>query len=166
MKKILSFINKYKFILSFTLLTITIPFFLLLINRTLQFPKNFIEALIIFLLLLLIFGHNIEIRGFKKVTLILVLALIGVLSPLLLFIALIQSPGQKEHDRIMYEICLPELRKYYKVSVEDPLPQNELDNDGKPKWWYQHSECERNIELGYGPIFSENPPGFYPVKKY
>lgn len=70
-----------------------------------------------------------------------------------------------KHDYAMWEVCLPKLREYYKISEGMPFPQVDgVDKDGNPKWWFQHLECEENVYSGQAPIFSENPSKFIPVK--
>ncbi len=73
-------------------------------------------------------------------------------------------PGSKEHNYIMYEVCLPAIRKHYGLDTDEPFPNEIVDGEGWGKWWYQHLECEENVRAGNGPIFSENPPGFDPVE--
>ena len=71
-------------------------------------------------------------------------------------------PGSREHNHIMYDICLPAIKKHYGLNENDPFPADDgrHDKDGMGKWWYQHSECEENVLNGKGPVFSEEPAEF------
>lgn len=74
-------------------------------------------------------------------------------------------PGSKEHNYLMYKVCFPALKKYYGVGENDPFPpKGGVDKDGNVKWWFQHHECEDNIRAEKGPVFSDNPVDFIPVK--
>ncbi len=84
---------------------------------------------------------------------------------IILVIATMFIPNSKEHNYVMYHDCFPALRKYYGVAEGEPLPAPEVDAKGNGKWWYQHLECEQNVYAGKGPVFSDNPPEFVPVKK-
>ncbi len=86
------------------------------------------------------------------------------LSVLLLF-SIMFMPGSKEHNYVMYNVCFPAIKKHYGLSENQAFPASELDAAGWGKWWYQHSECEKNVRSGKGPIFSENPSEFVPIKK-
>ena len=75
-------------------------------------------------------------------------------------------PGSKEHNYVMYNICLPEMKKHYGIKANQGFPDDgKHDKDGLGKWWYQHKECEQNVMKGKGPIFSENPVDFVPVNE-
>lgn len=165
MKKISFFLKRYKFTICFILLSLVLPFVILtVINRDVQIPRDIVITFFINILLFLILGKKIELEGFKKTLGIAVPVLISIFSPLILMILFIVSPTQKEHDRIMYEICLPELKRHYGIQEGEAFPQGPIDKDGNSKWWFQHLECENNVPEGKGPIFSENPSAFYPVK--
>ena len=89
---------------------------------------------------------------------------IGVVS----VIATDYLPGSKGHNYVMSHVCIPALKKYYGIKDNLPTwPDKALQtgrNDNNPRWWYQHIECEENVINGKGPVFSENPPRFVPVK--
>ncbi len=75
-------------------------------------------------------------------------------------------PGSREHNYVMYQICLPVMKKHYGLDPNEEFPDTgKYDKRGFAKWWYQHAECEQNVWNGKGPIFTENPPGFNPVEK-
>jgi hypothetical protein len=72
-------------------------------------------------------------------------------------------PGSKEHNYVMYELCLPAIDTYYQRKGTSRMTEGMHQNkDGMNKWWYQHLECEQNVWAGKGPIFADNPPGFEP----
>ena len=102
----------------------------------------------------------------KKIIFILVASILNIFIVIALLLSAMFIPGSKEHNYVMYTICFPAIKKYYKVPVDQPIPSDgRVDKDGWGKWWYQHVECEQNVYAGKGPVFSENPPGFIPVTK-
>lgn len=109
---------------------------------------------------------RIKATTLKKVLFVVVASLFNCVIGFLLIFSTMYLPGSKEHNYVMYQICLPAMKKYYGLKENEGFPNSEqFDKHGQQKWWYQHSECEQNVWDGKGPIFSENPPGFVPVKK-
>lgn len=158
-------IKRYKYTLTFVVVALISPIILILVIGGIQLPLDFVLMGIINALLFLFLRKKIELQKRQKVVTLVLTMLISVLAPLFIFIAIFLSPAQKEADRILFDVCLPAVRKYYNVSTQENLPQIPKDKNNNPKWWYQAMECERNIWNKKEATFSANPVNFTPVKE-
>ncbi len=163
MQKFSLFLIKYKFSLGFIALALLFPMVILpVFTSGIQIPSDIAIILLFNLILILVLGRKIELKEVSKFILIVLTTGLSTLSPLILMALLVLSPVQQGHDKVMYEVCLPELRKYYKISEQESFPYDIVDKDGNAKWWFQHLECEDNVAEGKGPIFSDDPVDFKP----
>ncbi len=98
----------------------------------------------------------------KRVLFVVSVSIVSSIIGFLLILSTMKLPGSREHNHIMYDICLPAIKKHYGLNENDPFPADDgrHDKDGMGKWWYQHSECEENVLNGKGPVFSEDPVEF------
>lgn len=119
-----------------------------------------------FLLASVIFWVKQPIKTWKKPFVIIATTLLSSIIGILIVISTMLLPGSRNHDYVETSICFPAVAKHYGVNNTNELPARALDmgNNGYSRWFAQHSECEDNIYRGKGPIFSENPPGFLPIK--
>lgn len=135
-------------------------------NRRAESPLNAIP----YLLVSLIFWIRKPIVAWKKLPIILSTFLIGAIFGSLLVYSTQFLPGskQQQHDYVMKNFCRPAILKYYGMKGSGPLPPSALDQgkNGHDRWDMQLSECEDNVVKNKGAVFSENPPGFLPVKSY
>ncbi len=164
-QKLTPFIFKYKFLPLFIGLTFIIPLLISFLLQGFSVPASIPIFIIINLILAYLFSKRIPI---KRSFLMFYAVLLSIGLPFLFFFILLNLPAQKEHDRVMYDICMPALRKYYKVSGNEIFPDeayNPTDDKGNGKWWYQHLECENNVLSGKEATFSANPVEFKPVSK-
>lgn len=100
----------------------------------------------------------------KKPFLIFATFLLTAFTGFALIFSTMYLPGSKEHNYIMYKVCVPALDKYYAARGQTRLSNpSDKNAKGEHRWWVQHSECEENVRNGKGPVFSENPPGFPPL---
>lgn len=155
---------KYKFTIIYIVSVLIIPVLIFSLTHGIS-SDSFIILAIIDLCLLFILRNKIELKSYKKAITLFLITTVSILSPVIVFMIMFFSPGQKEHDRIMYDICLPALRKHYGIKEGEGFPMSPVDKDNNAKWWYQHLECEENVTDGKGPTFSDNPPRFIPVIK-
>ncbi len=164
MKKLLKSFSNRKYTFLFVILSLAFPTLIaLVIFQGILVPRDNVIAFIGSLLLLGVLNKKLELKGGEKFTVIASVVVLSTLMPIIIMLTLISSPAQKSHDTVMYEICLPELRKYYNIKEGDSFPQDQTDKSGNGKWWYQHLECENNVALGKGPIFSSEPAEFHPI---
>lgn len=109
---------------------------------------------------------TLKTTTFKKLQFIIIASLGNSFIGFLLILSTMFLPGSREHNYVMYHICLPAIKKHYHLKENEGFPDTgQYDKNGQQKWWYQHSECEENVWNGKGPVFSEDPPGFVPVKE-
>ena len=155
---------KNKYTLLFIFLALISPFVLFLIKGGIGLPGDFVLVGLIDLILLKILGKKVELVHRKKYAVITLTMLVSILTPFWLLVLIFISPGQKEADHIMFDVCIPAVQKYYEQK-EQKYGKAPFDKSGSPKSWYQVTECERNMHNGKGPVFSENPKEFKPVKK-
>ena len=80
----------------------------------------------------------------KKLLLIIASFIIGVVSGYILLFSTMLLPGSKEHNHVMYYVCLPALKNYYKSQGTT----FSLDEKG----WKEHEQCERNVWNGKEPL--------------
>jgi hypothetical protein len=107
-------------------------------------------------------ARSLKTTTLKKVVFVIAASIISSIIGFLLILSTMKLPGSREHNHIMYDICLPAIKKHYELNENDPFPADDgrHDKDGMGKWWYQHSECEKNVLNGKGPVFSEEPTEF------
>jgi len=121
------------------------------------------------LVIVIIFWLKKPMSIVKKLFFIIGIFLLTTLTGILFIFLTLILPGSKNHEYIMYKICLPALDKYYRIKDKGNWPSvlggYDLNKNGENRWWVQHLECEKNVREGKGPIFSENPPGFRVINK-
>lgn len=124
------------------------------------------NILLINIAISLFFGLKLQTTLAKKLLFIAAATTSSMLVGFILIFSTTVLPGSREHNHVMYDICMPAMKKHYGLKENEGFPDTgQYDKDGQQKWWYQHSECEQNVWDGKGPVFSENPPGFVPVTK-
>lgn len=158
-------LKKFKYSLLFIFLSLITPFVIFFVASGIQVPKDLAIAGFINLILFFILRRKIEIKNPNRKVILFLTVLFSTLGPTFLLAGVFFLPQQKEHDRIMFQVCLPEMSKSYGIGEQEHFPMEPVDEKGNAKWWYQHLECEDNVTAGKGPVFSENPPMFYPIKK-
>lgn len=118
-----------------------------------------------FLVTLVIAMFMFNKKETKSLVLLILIAFLNLFLAFVLLFLSMSVPGSKQHTYIMYNLCLPAIKRYYGYDPKQPFPTNgPLDEKGWGRWWYQHVECEENVRKGKGPIFSENPPRFVPLE--
>ena len=85
----------------------------------------------------------------KKLLLIGGFFILGAASCYIFLISAMFLPGSKEHNYVMYSVCLPELRKYYQSKGEIYSLVNVPNNKG----WEEHERCEQNVWSNREPLF-------------
>ncbi len=131
-------------------------------GRSIDYPYFLIPYLIVSINFLI----KTPIGLLKKLFIILGTFFLTAITGILLLFSTMTIPGSKNHDYIMYKVCLPVIDKYYATKGINRLsPPNDKNAAGEYRWWVQHLECEKNVREGKGPIFSENPPGFPVINK-
>ncbi len=155
---------KYKYTIIFALLTILLPFLVFIVTGGIGIPLDFILIGIIDVVLFFTVGKKIELTKRKKTIVITLFTLISMLSPLWVLMLILLSSGQKEADHILFDICIPKVQKYYKEKGWS-LDHDPADKSGATRYSFMISECEKNVQNGKGPTFSDNPAGFIPVTK-
>ncbi len=114
----------------------------------------------------LFIARGLKITITKKLLFIVAGSILGLVIGFLLVLSTMALPGSREHNYVMYEVCMPAMKQHYGLKENEAFPDSgQYDKEGQQKWWYQHSECEQNLWDGKGPVFSENPPEFVPVEK-
>lgn len=89
---------------------------------------------------------GVRIHIAKKILLICGTFIIGVCTGAILLFSTMFLPGSKEHNYVMYRVCLPALDQYYETKGEIfSLTPNE-------KSWQEHSICEQNVRDGKDPL--------------
>ncbi len=121
-----------------------------MLNRLLGFPLGWWPATAGLGLVSLLVGIGLLWKQSWKRKLLVPLSVLAAF--ILIFIY-----SQKEHDRIMSDICLPKLKEYYQVPANSPLPYLPSTENGYPYWWDQHTECETNVLSGKEPTFTKRP---------
>lgn len=126
-------------------------------------PANLYLFLLPYLIVSFIFWIRKPIGMFKKPFVIFATFFLTALTGFAMMFLPMSLPGSKEHNYVMYHVCMPAIEKYY-ANKGKPLVEDLSDKNAKGefRWWVQHSECEQNVYKGKGPIFSENPHGFKP----
>lgn len=163
MKKFIKTLSNYKFTLLYIFLALILPCAVMYFSPNTQ-PEFIVSVnILINIILFVVLGPQVELKRLKLLTLFIV-SILSILAPFILIFAYLFSPAQKRHDLVMYEICMPAMRKQYNIKGGEAFPSTTPDKDGWEKWWFQHTECENNVYDGKGPIFSENPPGYHPAK--
>ena len=123
------------------------------------------SILLINVLVSLFIGLKLQTNIVKKLLFIIAASLCSSFVGFLLIFSTMFLPGSREHNYVMYRICMPQIEQYYKDHGLNRGSPDQLGKDRQYRWWYQHLECEQNVREGKGPIFSDTPPGFIPVVK-
>ena len=129
-------------------------------GKSIDYPYFFIPYFIV----PIVFFIKKPIGLLKKLFIIFGTFFLSAIIGILLIFSTMVIPGSKEHDYIMYKVCLPAIDRYYASKGRSRLLAIDKNAAGEYRWWVQHSECEENVRKGNGPIFSENPPGFPLIK--
>lgn len=125
----------------------------LLMNPYVLFVANIAVSLYV--------AKSIKTTAFKRILFVIVASIVSSIIGFLLLLSTMKLPGSREHNHIMYDICLPAIRAHYGLKEGEAFSgDSRHDKDGNGKWWYQHSECEENVLNGKGPVFSEEPAEF------
>lgn len=154
--------RRWLLFLGFILVTYVIFF-----SASYFFGKNvdFYFILAIYFVTSVIFWIGQPMSLIKKCFVIFLTFFMTTLIGLALILSTLALPGSKNHDYIMYKICMPVINKYYaNLRVNRASPANDKNAEGQSRWWVQHLECEENVRKGIVPVFSENPPGFPIIK--
>lgn len=156
---------KKKLILAWLILVLIAPIASYFRYDSFIYPDGLYFLTIIYFVLTFIFWRKLPFTGFRKILFVGAGFLVGIVLSVSFIVLTMFLPGSKEHNYVMYKICLPEIRRYYKMKEGDPLQKNgePVDEKGFGRWWYQHVECENNVYDGKGPIFSDNPSDFHPI---
>lgn len=157
-------LKRYKHTLVFILLILSIPFFVFIFSEGISIPRDLGIIAFIDLMIFLILKNKIEINSIKKKILLTLTVLISILTPVWLLFLIMIFPGQKEADRILFDICIPAIQKYYEEKGQQDYLEGPYDQKGNSRYNYQVWECEQNMRDGKGPIFSDNPKEFKPVE--
>lgn len=106
-------------------------------------------------------ANSLQTTVTKKILYVIGVSLFGTFLGFLLVLSTMKLPGSREHNHIMYDICLPAIRRHYGLQEGEAFSgDSRHDKNGNGKWWYQHLECEENVSKGKGPVFSEEPEEF------
>lgn len=79
----------------------------------------------------------VKIHLLQKVGLMIISFVIGVVTGYLFIVASTIVPGSKEHNYVMYKVCVPELEKHYQAKG--------LIFSLNDKGWKEHELCEYNV---------------------
>lgn len=131
-----------------------------------EYPKSLYVFGFIYFALAAILWKKLPFRSWFKIIFVVSSFVVAVFATTSLIFLTMILPGSKEHNYVMYSICEPAMRRHYGIKEGEHVQKTgePVDKNGSGKWWYQHLECEQNVYNGKGPIFSENPPGFKPIR--
>lgn len=91
---------------------------------------------------------NVKIVLYKKIAAIAGFFVIGAVSAYIFIVMSMFIPGSKEHNYVMYSVCLPALRKHYESKGKIYSLVNVPNNKG----WEEHERCEQNVWSGREPL--------------
>jgi hypothetical protein len=91
---------------------------------------------------------TVKVHIIKKLLLIGIFFVLGAVSSYIFLISTMFLPGSKEHNYVMYSVCLPALRKHYQSKGKIYSLVNVPNNKG----WEEHELCEQNVWSGKEPL--------------
>lgn len=158
--------RRYNLFLIWSLLVLVAPVASYL-HVEVTYPGSIYGFTIIYFILSILLWGKLPFKNLGRVMFIVTSFILGAVVTFGLVLLTMFLPGSKEHNYVMYNVCLPAIRKHYGLKEGDSLQKDgeQVDKNGWGKWWYQHTQCEQNVYDGKGPIFSENPPEFHPVSQ-
>lgn len=108
------------------------------------FLPHYALMMLPYAIIALYFGLTLKKKIRIKVLFIVLSFILGCISGFIFLFVTMFVPGSKEHNNVMYRVCLPALKEYYVKSGK----KYSLNETG----WREHEICEQNVWAGREPL--------------